>query len=138
MNNHRLRFALCLLITVLLGVGSFLLRGTSIDGLANFAGGALYVIALIFFILTLAPKYSQRQYRTSICAFALLLTCAIEFLQLWHAPFLESIRATLPGRLVLGNTFSWIDFPAYILGTALGCWFMNLGGVGLRSRRDSE
>jgi len=135
--NQRLKFALCLFLTVLLGVGTFLLRGTSVDGPANFAGGALYVIALIFFILTLAPKYSQRQHRIPICAFAFLLTCAIEFLQLWHPPFLESMRATLPGRLFLGNTFSWIDFPAYFVGALVASWTLTLGGVGLRSQRDS-
>ena len=138
MNALRLKFALCLLIIVLLGVGSFLLRGTSVDGLANFAGGALYVIALIFFILTLAPKYSQRQHRIPLCTFAFLFTCAIEFLQLWHPPILESIRATLPGRLVLGNTFSGIDFPAYFVGALVASWAIPFGGVGLRSRRDSE
>jgi hypothetical protein len=136
--NHRPRFALCLLLTVLLGVGSFLLQGTSLDGIANFAGGGLYVIALIFFILALAPKYSQLQHRLPLCAFAFLFTCAIEFLQLWHLPILESIRSTLPGRLVLGNTFSWMDFPAYFVGALVASWTLNLGGGGLRSRRDSE
>jgi hypothetical protein len=32
------------------------------------------------------------------------------------------MRATLPGRLVLGSTFHWPDLPAYVLGVALGAW----------------
>lgn len=47
-------------------------------------------------------------------------TCAVEVLQLWKAPFLEAMRATLLGRLILGNTFNWVDFPAYILGSSVG------------------
>ena len=49
-----------------------------------------------------------------------LATSAIEFLQLWQPPFLQMLRATVPGRLVLGNTFSWTDFPAYLTGSLAG------------------
>ncbi len=135
MNNSRLKFALCLLLTVLLGVGTFLLRGTAMDGIADFVGGALYVIALIFFILTLAPRLAESPLR--ICTIAFLITCAIECLQLWHPSFLESIRATLPGRLILGNTFSWIDFPVYFVGALVSLPAVTLVGGGLRLRRDS-
>ncbi|MDA0673585.1 MAG: DUF2809 domain-containing protein, partial [Cyanobacteria bacterium] len=47
-------------------------------------------------------------------------TCALDFLQLWQPPLLEAIRATLPGRLVLGNTFTWGDFPYYFIGCGMG------------------
>jgi Protein of unknown function (DUF2809) len=54
-----------------------------------------------------------------------VLTCGLEFLQLWQPPFLQAIRATLPGRLVLGNTFSGSDFPAYGMGSFLGYLWVN-------------
>jgi hypothetical protein len=44
----------------------------------------------------------------------------IEFSQLYHAPWIDSIRATLPGRLILGSTFNWPDLPAYAFGIAIG------------------
>jgi hypothetical protein len=50
----------------------------------------------------------------------LLATCGLEFLQLWQPPFLQALRATIPGRLVLGNTFNWTDFPPYFVGSVLG------------------
>ncbi len=50
---------------------------------------------------------------------ALAVTCVIEFLQLWHPSWLQTIRATRPGRLVLGTHFSWWDFPAYFVGGAM-------------------
>jgi len=50
----------------------------------------------------------------------LLATCGLEFLQLWQPSLLQALRATIPGRLVLGNTFNWTDFPPYIVGSVLG------------------
>jgi hypothetical protein len=69
-----------------------------------------------FFTLVLAPRLAP----LPVCIAALLGTCAIDFLQLWHPPLLEAVRATLPGRLVLGSTFMWGDFPAYGIGALLG------------------
>jgi hypothetical protein len=112
----RKRFFLCLSITILLGLRFFALRGTAVDGFANHANGSLYVIAWIFFTLVLAPRLAP----LPVCIAALLGTCAIDFLQLWHPPLLEAVRATLPGRLVLGSTFMWGDFPAYGIGALLG------------------
>jgi hypothetical protein len=51
---------------------------------------------------------------------ALTFAWGVEFSQLYHAPWLDSIRATLPGRLVLGTTFNWIDLAAYAVGIVLG------------------
>lgn len=53
---------------------------------------------------------------------ALAVTCAVEFAQLWHPAWLEAVRATLPGRLALGTTFAWSDFPPYLAGAALAAW----------------
>ncbi|MES2920676.1 MAG: DUF2809 domain-containing protein [Verrucomicrobiota bacterium] len=61
--------------------------------------------------------------RISTLHLALVSLCfawAIEFLQLYHTPLLDSIRATRPGHLVLGSTFNWPDLPAYAIGIVLG------------------
>jgi hypothetical protein len=48
-------------------------------------------------------------------------------LQLWHPPFLTAIRATFIGKLLLGTTFAWWDFPHYLLGCVLGwLWLQQL------------
>ena len=51
---------------------------------------------------------------------ALSFAWAVEFSQLYHAPWIEAVRATFPGRLVLGATFKWPDLVAYLIGIALG------------------
>ncbi len=50
----------------------------------------------------------------------IVITFGIEFLKLCHAQWLESIRATGVGGVILGHAFFWHDFLSYILGTALG------------------
>lgn len=52
------------------------------------------------------------------------VTCRLEVLQLWHPPVLVSLRGFFLGRLVLGTTFAWSDFPHYMLGCALAWLWM--------------
>jgi uncharacterized protein DUF2809 len=44
---------------------------------------------------------------------------------------LEEIRATLIGKWLLGSTFSWWDFPHYVLACILGwLWLRQLQKIG--------
>jgi len=45
---------------------------------------------------------------------------ATEFFQLYQAPWLDSIRSTRLGHLVLGSTFNWPDLIAYTIGVTVG------------------
>ena len=79
-------------------------------------GGAAYVI---FFVVALAIA-TQAISAARIALLVLTLTCALEFLQLWHPLWLEQIRRTLPGRALLGTTFELTDFPPYFAGAVIG------------------
>ena len=78
-------------------------------------GGILYVCLLAVLLRLLSPKLTAAK----TAALALALTCAVEFSQLLTHPAAIAIRSTLPGRLALGSTFSWWDFPPYFIGAAL-------------------
>ena len=78
-------------------------------------GGILYVCLLAVLLRIVSPQMPPAK----TAALALALTCAVEFSQLLTNPAAIAIRSTLPGRLVLGTTFSWADFPPYFLGAAL-------------------
>jgi hypothetical protein len=54
------------------------------------------------------------------------VTCALEFLQLWHPPLLESLRSNFIGRTILGSYFDWSDFTYYFAGSALGYLWLRL------------
>ncbi len=87
--------------------------------LRDVLGSVAYEIFWVLLFAFLLPRVSLLRVAIGVCA----ATCAIEFLQLWKPPFLQAARSTLPGRLVLGNTFIWADFPVYFLGSFLG-WLL--------------
>jgi Protein of unknown function (DUF2809) len=87
-------------------------------------GSIAYQILLMLLVLFIYPSANLRL--TAI--WACVVSCAIESLQLYQPPWLQAIRATLPGRLILGTTFLWSDFPAYFVGSYLGwLWVQWLG-----------
>ena len=47
----------------------------------------------------------------------------IEVSQLYHAEWIDSIRATTLGGLVLGYGFLWSDLVAYTIGVGVGFLF---------------
>jgi hypothetical protein len=66
-----------------------------------------------------------------IAASVLVATCLLEFLQLWHPPFLEFMRSYFIGQAVLGTSFTWSDFPYYFLGCGIGwLWLSRLQNAG--------
>ncbi|AEI44183.1 hypothetical protein PM3016_5003 [Paenibacillus mucilaginosus 3016] len=49
---------------------------------------------------------------------SLLLSFGIEASQLYRSPWIDALRATTPGALVLGHGFLWIDLARYAAGIA--------------------
>jgi hypothetical protein len=45
-----------------------------------------------------------------------VFSCTIEFTQIYHAPWIDRVRQTLFGRLVLGSEFAWLDMAYYLAG----------------------
>ena len=116
MDHARRASALLALCAALLGVASKFYTGFAADWVHYHAGGALYEIVWIGFFASLLPH--TRPWHIPLAV--LFATTLIELLQLWHPPFLQTIRATFIGHALLGNTFSWWDFPHYIIGSSLG------------------
>ncbi len=50
---------------------------------------------------------------------ALGVSFLVELSQLWHTPFLEALRSTTLGGLVLGYGFLWSDLVCYTVGALL-------------------
>jgi hypothetical protein len=115
-SKQRLLTLLMLIVVVPAGFFTKFYSGPAQDWISNSAGGLLYEIfwCLIFFFLF--PK-------TRVVLLAMIVffaTCFLEFLQLWHPPFLEYLRSDFIGRTILGNAFNWMDFPYYFIGSILG------------------
>ena len=84
--------------------------------LQDITGSLAYQILLMMVLAFIFPRLSLAK-----CAVGVFIaSTAIEFLQLCKAPFLLALQATWLGRVILGNTFLWADFPTYAIGCALG------------------
>lgn len=110
----RLLFATLAAITIVLGLlvhlrGSGVLTPVARDVI----GDALYAVMMVWIAGAIAPQLSTRQR----WAVALGLCVAIELSQLYHAPALDAVRATLLGHLVLGSSFDWRDLGVYAAGS---------------------
>ena len=83
---------------------------------ATYAGDTLYATMALVGLALLAPRAST----SGLAAWALGWSVAVEISQLYRAPWLDAIRRTLPGALVLGYGFLWSDLACYAAGVALG------------------
>jgi len=75
-------------------------------------GDALWA-TMIFFIV----RFFLVDTRANSVAWIGLLICyLVEFSQLYQQPWINNLRQTLPGRLILGQGFLWSDLIAYAVG----------------------
>jgi len=124
------RICVSLLIIVPLGFSTKFYAGYGQDWVRNSLGGVFYEIfwCLVIYCLFRRLKIGL------IVAIVLAGTCGLEFLQLWHPPFLETLRGHFIGRTVLGTSFSWSDFLYYLIGSGIGWyWLKKLSRSGKRS-----
>lgn len=115
----RLRSCIALLIIIPLGFASKFYTGPGAWWFNNYAGGIFYEIFWCFAAILFLPYASAFWVACSVLA----ATCSLEFLQLWHPSFLESVRSTFIGSALIGTTFVWWDFPHYVIGCFAG-WLM--------------
>lgn len=91
--------------------------------LAKNLGDALYATMVFWGFGFLAPRASTPRVALAAVAFCF----AIELSQAYHAPWIDGVRATTPGRLVLGQGFHAFDLVCYVLGIALAMALESLG-----------
>jgi hypothetical protein len=114
--RNRMRYALLAIAVVAAGL---LWRSGLIplpQSLSNNGGDALWALMVFVGFGFLFPRAST----LAVALLALSFAWGVEFSQLYHTPWIDAIRATLPGKLVLGNTFNWPDLPAYAVGIVIG------------------
>ncbi len=108
-------FILCLLI--ILGLLSKGYSGFGANWINNYSGDIIYEVFWCLFFFWLFPS---RRNLILIPVLVFIITSIIEITQLWQLPLLQLIRSTIIGKFLLGTTFSWWDFPHYLLGCFVG------------------
>jgi hypothetical protein len=114
--RSRWRYAAAVAATIAAGLLSRAIAPALPWWLAKNAGDALYATMAFFAVGLLAPRIRTR----TAAAIALAFCFAIETSQRYHAPWLDAVRDTVPGHLVLGQGFHAFDLVCYVLGVALG------------------
>jgi ABC-type phosphate transport system permease subunit len=114
--RNRLLQAVMMIVVIILGLASRKMASNIPDFLNVYLGDALW--ALMVFI---GIGFIFRKMQTKKVAFIAISFCYfIEISQLYHANWIDEIRRTTLGGLVLGYGFLWSDLLAYIIGTSVG------------------
>ena len=108
--------ALLLVPWVAVGLATKVYSGPGETWVRAQAGGLFYVVFWTVLVLAVWPRFSS----AGVAGVVVLATCCVEVLQLWHPTPLEWVRSSWSGQLLLGNSFSWWDFPPYFVGGLIG------------------
>lgn len=106
-----IRYFILIIIIIIIGLLS---RHYSVIPL--FIGDVLWALMVYFIVRFLLIRKSIK----TVTIYSLLFCFAIEFSQLYKAPWIDNLRHTLFGRLVLGDTFIWGDLLSYTGGIIIG------------------
>ncbi|HEB4952098.1 TPA: DUF2809 domain-containing protein [Bacillus cereus] len=114
--RNRVVYALVTIVVIILGLSSRKFAFALPHLLNDYLGDALWALMIFTGFGFLFPKTEKKK-----LAFISLMFCyGIEASQLYHAEWIDSIRATTLGGLVLGYGFLWSDVVAYTIGVGVG------------------
>jgi glycopeptide antibiotics resistance protein len=122
-NRSRFLYFFYILITVFAGLASRRYAVFLPAWVKLYAGDAIWALMVFFLIAFLFKRKSTLW----VAGVALLFSFGIEFSQLYHASWIDTIRATRIGGLILGFGFLWSDLVCYTIGIGFGCLFESLG-----------
>ena len=116
-------------LVCLLGMGSRRYAQVLPGFIAAYAGDTLWALAAFLGI----GLVFRRSSTWTIACLAMAFSGAVEISQLYHAPWIDSIRHTTVGGLILGFGFLWSDLGCYAVGVGLGV-MIDIGIVALNER----
>jgi Protein of unknown function (DUF2809) len=113
--NRACSIALVIFVAVL-GLGSRRLDAYLPDAVATYTGDTLWALAVFLGLGLCFPAVATRW----TALMALVISCLVELSQLYHAPWIDSIRGNVIAHLVLGSGFDPIDLACYTVGVGIG------------------
>jgi Protein of unknown function (DUF2809) len=118
-------------LVCLLGIGSRRYTHALPGFIAVYAGDTLWALAAFLGIGLILRRAST----WTIACLAMGFSVAIELSQLYHAPWIDSIRQTTLGGLILGFGFLWSDLACYAVGVGLGV-MIDIGLSAIKERQN--
>jgi hypothetical protein len=113
--RSRTLYLLLVAATVALGLASRRVGDVLPGFVAWYAGDVLWA-AMVFLLIAATWRTGPTR---QVAAAAGFFSLAVELLQLYHAPWIDAVRQTRIGGLVLGFGFLWSDLACYAVGIAL-------------------
>jgi glycopeptide antibiotics resistance protein len=113
---NRLFYLLMIFIVIGLGLLSRKMSNYIPDIIDLFLGDSLWALMVYLFIRMLFKNWSTNK----VVLTGILFCFVIEFSQLYHDEWIDIIRRTTLGGLILGYGFLWSDLDAYLLGIGFG------------------
>ena len=134
-SRNRTALALVISTVIVLGLASRKFALSLPGFVAANAGDALWTVAVFVTFAFCRPQTNS--VLLGIAAFA--MSVAVELSQLIEADWIGAIRGTLPGRLLLGSGFLWIDLVRYLVGACAATvmdwvWTRKISDRQVRSR----
>jgi hypothetical protein len=103
-------------LACVLGLGSRRFSGFLPSFVAAYAGDTLWALALFLALGLIWPRAAT----VRLAAAALVVSALVEVSQWYHEPWIDAIRETTLGGLILGYGFLWSDLACYAVGVAIG------------------
>ena len=114
--RNRWHHAVATLFVIGLGLASRRFTWLFPAELGKYPGDALWALMVFMAMAVVWPRASTAR----LAVAALALSFAVEFSQLYQAPWIDAVRSTTLGHLALGSGFGWVDLVAYAVGVATG------------------
>ena len=115
MRRNRVVYLILIIIVMILGLLSRKLDNLPVI-VSLYAGDILWALMVFLIIAFIFNKKST----IFIISWAIIFSYSIEISQLYHAPWIDAIRNTTLGGLILGFGFLWSDLICYTIGIIIG------------------
>lgn len=113
----RIKYVVVTMFIMIMGLLSRKYMNIFPKAIAPFVGDMLWAMMVYFGLRFLIPKLKL----TKTLILAIVFSFSIETSQLYQADWINNIRATTLGGLVLGHGFLFEDLISYSLGIVMGC-----------------
>lgn len=115
MKRSRVIYFILTIVVIILGLLSRRVEGLP-EIISAYSGDILWALMVFLLFAFIFNKKSI----LFIMLTSIIFSYGIEISQLYHAPWIDDIRGTTLGGLVLGFGFLWGDLICYTLGIIIG------------------
>ena len=118
-NRNRLLYFALIIVVIILGLSTRKYPQVYLSFFAKYGGDTLWALTVFLGIGFVFNKFSILK----VAILSLIFAYSIEISQLYHAEWIDAIRNTKIGALVLGFDFLWSDIICYTAGVFIGTFF---------------